>query len=205
MKNTFDSRLKPCGGNDHLGSSAQDAKGDSLSLSSGAIDGPPAPDLATAHRTDHAFLTKLMTYDTREECGQMRHRLAKAERDGKCIRHALFLVVVLFLVCLIGLSFCALFQPELSTNFRHLAMRGLCIVGLASFLSQGAFLGYLLWHRTAVGRLHHECRRLVLMMVESKLDVSPNPVSARKRNGESSWAPVSSSPLESLVGQRGGR
>ena len=129
----------------------------------------------TAHKKPSAFLKALLLHLDREERRQLHDRLAKAEREEECIRRAVFLMVVLLMVSVAGLVYCALLLPEVFHNPTHLLMRSLSVLGLGSLISQVVFLGYLLWHRTVVTRLHEECRRLILALARSQLEVSAAP------------------------------
>ena len=64
------------------------------------------------HKTQAAFLKALIAYEDNEESRQLRDSLAKADRERKRIRHALFLMVALFILSLAGLSYCALLLPQ---------------------------------------------------------------------------------------------
>jgi hypothetical protein len=123
----------------------------------------------TAHKKPSAFLKALVLHLDREERRQLYDNLVEAERDEKCIRRAMFLMIVLLMVSVAGLGYCALLLPEVFHNHTHLLMRSLAVLGLGSLISQAVFLGYLLWHRTTVTRLHQECRRLVLALAQSQL------------------------------------
>jgi hypothetical protein len=122
----------------------------------------------TAHKKPGAFLKALLLHLDREERRQLYDNLAKAEREGKCIRRAVFLMVVLLMVSVAGLGYCAILLPEVFRNPTHLLVRSLSVLGLGSLISQVVFLGYLFWHRTVVTRLHEECRRLVLALAQSQ-------------------------------------
>jgi hypothetical protein len=123
----------------------------------------------TAHKKAGAFLKALLMDLSTEERLQLYDRLDKAEREEKCIRHAVFLMVVLLMISVAGLAYCALLLPEVFRNPTHILMRSLSVLGLGSLIAQVVFLGYLLWHRIGVTRLHKECRRLVLALARSQL------------------------------------
>lgn len=135
------------------------------------MDGKPLLGHMKEHTTEQAFLKLLIAHDASEESRQLQDGLAQAERDERCIRRAIFLMTVLFMLSLAGLGYCAILLPDVFRNPSHLAMRSLCYLGLGSLISQGAFMGYLLWHRVAARRLHRECRRLVLVLARSQLRV----------------------------------
>lgn len=121
------------------------------------------------HHKEHSFLKLLIAHDASEESRQLQDGLAQAERDERCIRRAMFLMAVIFVLSLAGLGYCAILLPDVFSNPKHLIMRTLSYLGLGSLISEGVFLGYLLWHRLAVGRLHGQCRSLVLALARSQL------------------------------------
>ena len=143
------------------------------------------------HETQAAFLKALIAYEEGEASRQLQDSLAKADRERKCIRHALFLMVTLFILSLAGLSYCALLLPRIFSNPTHFVTKSLSFLGLASLICQLEFFGCLLWHRSAVDRLHKECRRRVLLLVESQISVS-----LRRSPG----ADISQEPGSTIIG-----
>lgn len=139
------------------------------------LDGKPLLDRMMEHNTERAFLKRLIAHDAGKESRQLQESLVQAERDGKCLRRAVLLMGVLFTLSLAGLSYCAILLPDVFSKPGHLIMRGLCYLALGSLISEGAFLGYSLWHRAVVSRLHRECRRLVLALAQSGLKVPATP------------------------------
>ena len=130
---------------------------------------------SSAHRRKSkdqgAFLKALILRLESEERHRLHESLAKAERDGNCIRRAIGLVVVMLMISGAGLGYCALLLPEVFRDHTHLLTRSLSVLGLGSLISQVVFLGCLLWHRAVVTRLHEDCRHLVLALVRSQLKV----------------------------------
>lgn len=152
-----------------------------------------------------AFLKALILCLESEERHRLHESLAKAERDGNCIRRAMFLVVVMLLISGAGLGYCALLLPEVFRDHTHLLTRSLSVLGLGSLISQVVFLGCLLWHRAVVTRLHEDCRHLVLALARSQLKVPAAPsLSVRVDTQSGSASPRSAAqqtgptPLEPL-------
>jgi hypothetical protein len=131
-----------------------------------------APDRKLEHETEAAFLKALIALEDGEESRQLRVSLTRAERERKRICHAMLLMVALFILSLAGLSYCALLLPQGFFNPTRFVTMSLSVLGLASLISQLEFFGYLLWHRTAMNHLHKECRRRVLLLVESRHSAS---------------------------------
>jgi hypothetical protein len=124
------------------------------------------------HETQAAFLKVLIAYEAGEASLRLRDDLAKAERERKCIRRAILLTVMLFILSVSGLSYCALLLPHVYSNPSHFATVILSVLALASLICQLEFFGYLLWHRVAANRLLKECRRRVLLLAEPRLRAS---------------------------------
>jgi hypothetical protein len=91
------------------------------------------------HKTQAAFLKALIAYEDNEASRQLQDSLAKADQERKCIRHALFLMVTLFIVSLVGLSYCALLLPRIFSNPTHFVTKSLNVLGLASLICQVEF------------------------------------------------------------------
>jgi preprotein translocase subunit SecG len=169
------------------------------------LDGKPVLGRMVERNTERAFLKRLIAHDASKESRQLQESLVQAERDEKCLRRAMLLMGVLFMLSLAGLSYCAILLPDILYKPGHLVMPGLGYLALGSLISEGAFLGYFLWHRAVVSRLHRECRRLVLALARSHLKVpatpSPSmPGDSRSPGGfpRSSTAPMGMAPHESL-------
>jgi hypothetical protein len=172
MISTFDRQMEPGARNGlSVGPSAV-AKGNFSRPIPGAIGDKSHRDRVLEHETQEAFLIALIAYEDGEASRQLRESLAKADRERKCIRHAMVLMVTLFILALAGLSYCALLLPEIIYSPTNLVRTGLSFLGLASLIAQFEFLGCLLWNRSAVNRLHKEGRRRVLLLVESQLRAS---------------------------------
>jgi CheY-like chemotaxis protein len=128
------------------------------------------------YKTQQAFLRALIAYDRSERGHHLRECLAKAEREDRCLRRGVALMLILFLLSCTGLAYCAALTPDIfdtRTNPTHAVLQGLCFMALAAGISQAAFLAYMLRHRVIVARLHLECRRLVLALVEARMKQSP--------------------------------
>jgi hypothetical protein len=88
--------------------------------------------------------------------------LAKATRKKKCLYHAMFLMIVLVMLSVAGLGYCAVLQPDVFQEPNHPLTYSLSVLALGSLLAQGVFLACLLWQRATIRRLQAKCQRLVL-------------------------------------------
>jgi hypothetical protein len=169
----FDRQLEPCGGNGLPVLPPPIVRGSSAPLTPGAIRDKSAADRMPEHETQAAFLKRLIAYEDGEASTRLQDSLAKADRETKRIRHLMLLMATLFMLSLAGLGYCALLLPQIFSNPTSFVTKSLYFLGLASLISQLELFGYLLWQRFAVSRLHKECRRRVLLLVESQLKASP--------------------------------
>ena len=173
MRSTFERQIEPCARNGHAVRPPPVAKANASPPIPRAIFDQSASDCMLEHKTQAAFLKALIAYEDGEASLRLRESLAKADRERKRIRHASFLMVTLFILALSGLSYCALLLPQIFFNPGHFVTKSLSFLGLASLIAQLEFFGYLLWHHFEVNRLHKECRRRVLLLVDSQLRASP--------------------------------
>jgi hypothetical protein len=136
---------------------------------------PTVGEALSAHKKPSAFLKALLLRLDSEQCRELHANLATAERDERCIRRAMFLMIVLLMLSVAGLGYCAILLPEVFHQSTHPVMRSLSALGLGSLISQAVFLGCLFWHRAGVTRLHEECRRLILGLARSQLGGAATP------------------------------
>jgi hypothetical protein len=169
MRSDFENQLEPCARIGLHTPPAPVAEGNTSPPIPRPIYDKSAPARALEHKTQATFLKELIAIDDSEASLQLQDRLAKADRESRCIVRALFLMVTLFILSLAGLSYCALLLPQIFSNSTHVVTKSLSVLGLASLISQLEFFGYLLWHRFAMSRLHKECRHRALLLVQSRL------------------------------------
>ena len=173
MTSAFTKQLAPCARNGSSVPPPPVATGASWPPMPCPIGGKSAPDRVLEHETQAAFLKALIALEDGEESRQLRDSLAKADRERKSIasRHIAdggALHSIPGWTWLLCPSAAAGFLP--STQFVTMS---LSFLGLASLIAQLEFFGYLLWHRSAMNRLHKECRRRVLLLVEPRFSPSP--------------------------------
>ena len=123
------------------------------------------------------FLKALIQCDDSDQCHHLRERIKRVEKDERCIRSALFLVIVLGLLSLSGIGYSAVLVPEFARFSSHIATKVFCALTLASLICVGVFFGVWLHHRAAANRVFDECRRFVQAFMESKLTPASRPPS----------------------------
>jgi len=115
------------------------------------------------------FLKTLILCDDSVHGRQLQERIKSAERDERCIRGAVSVVVVLALIALSGLGYSAVFAPQSVQFSSFLGTRVCCAFGLGSLISVAVFLGYWFWYRAVSNRVYEECRRFLREALESRL------------------------------------
>jgi hypothetical protein len=151
-----------------------------------------------AHKTQAAFLTTLIACEDGEESRQLHEKLVKTGRESKCVCRTLFAVLMLLLLSVAGLSYCAILLPRVFSDSTNPIVWSLSILGFASSICLLELIGYLLWQRFAVARLHKECRLRVLLLVERHIRASLShdpPLDSRQESGAS----LASAPIQQTV------
>src|SRR5688572_23728300 len=100
----------------------------------------------TERQRQIAFLKSLLK-DNSEECNRLRERINKAEHDEKCIRRALFLMVIVGVFSIVGLGYSAVLLPEFFDNATPFLVKIFCALGLGSLLCMIIFGTCWLWYR----------------------------------------------------------
>jgi len=123
----------------------------------------------SSHQRESAFLKSLIIYEDSEACREFHERLAKAEREAKCIKTAIRLVVLLGMFCISGLGYSSVLLEEFFRNKNHFVTQFFLGLGATSIIALLFFLAQSVWHRALIHRLHEECRRRIVSVVRSRL------------------------------------
>ena len=185
MNITTDSQWNPCATNGVPEPVPQDMRSRPLPPTPESADGKPMLDFTMERNTEHAFLRLLIAHDTSKESQQLQHNLAQTKRDEKCICRAVFVMVILSILSLAGVSYGAILLPEVLWKSNYHVLQSLCYLGLGSLISLVVFLGYLLGNRAVVSRLHGECRLRVLAVAKSQFKGGTIPTRAVGLSGAS--------------------
>jgi len=113
-----------------------------------------------------AFLKSLVLHGNMAGQVELQERIDKAERDELCAWRALWLVSLLAFFSICGICYSAVLIPEFFQSSSHIAVKFFYGLGLASLVCAVAFLFFWLWCRGVLNRLHEECRRLIMAMLE---------------------------------------
>jgi len=121
------------------------------------------------YRKQAAFLKAIMMYEDSTEHRVLKEQLSNAERNERCLLYACRLVGLIALLGLAGLGYSAVLLPEFFDNATHVIIQFFSALGLGSLMCLTVFVGLWLWYRSAVNRIHDECRRVITKMLESRL------------------------------------
>ena len=113
-----------------------------------------------------ALLKALVLHGNMDDRLQLQERINKAERDELCAWRAFWLVSLVGVFSCCGLCYSAVLIPEFFQNSSHIIVKIFCGLGLASLTSAVVFLFFWLWCRGVLNRLHEDCRRFVMAMLE---------------------------------------
>lgn len=122
------------------------------------------------YRKQVAFLKTLMTQHL--EAAEQRslcERLAAVERNERCLFFACRLVGLIAALGLMGIGYSSVLLPEFFDTRTHVVIRFFGALGLGSTLCFAFFLGLWWYYRRAANRIHGECRRLVVITLETRL------------------------------------
>jgi hypothetical protein len=124
------------------------------------------------HQKDTAFLTQLISYDDTDERRMLADRIATLQRDERCVRRAIWLMMLFAALAIAGICYAAvfLFHPMNITQFMmQVTIKVLCALALGSLICIVAFLGLGVSYRKELATRRDECRRLATKFLEARL------------------------------------
>ena len=119
------------------------------------------------------FLKQVIVYDHSAERHKLEERITRIQRDARCVRRAMWLMVLLAALAAAGLGCCAVFSADFPQNMARFMTRfsskACCVLGLASLLCLLAFLNLEAGYRRQLDEWREECRRLALNLLGDRL------------------------------------
>jgi hypothetical protein len=110
------------------------------------------------------FLKELIQTDNSDECRQLQARIRKAERDERCIRSAVFLMLILALLSAAGLGYSAVLLPEFFQSSTPTVVKVFSALALACGLCLLGFSGFWWWYRGVCDRSYNELRNWIMSL-----------------------------------------
>ena len=126
------------------------------------------------HQKDTEFLTHLISYDDTDERRILAERIACLQRDERCVRRAIWLMMLFTALAVAGICYAAvfLFHPMNFAQFMmQLTIKILCAVGLGSLICVLAFHAMCVSYRKELAGTRDECRRLAIKIMEERHSV----------------------------------
>ena len=121
------------------------------------------------HEEDLAFLRHCIRYDDRAERHRLEERVAKAQREERCLRRMIWLMCLLTALSVAGLAYGAVLTENFPYGEYRVVINIISTIGLASLISLVGFVGLLVPYRKELSRLRQECRRLSAELLEARL------------------------------------
>jgi hypothetical protein len=119
------------------------------------------------------FLRQCLLYDESSERQQLAERTRQVQQNERCVRRAMWLMVLLATLSFAGLAYSAVFLADFPQNVPGLVTRFItnlfCVMGLGSLICIPAFVGLELVYRKELNQRREECRRLASELLESRL------------------------------------
>jgi len=135
------------------------------------------------------FLRQCLLYDEDVEHQKLAEAIRQTQHNERCVRRAVWLMVLLASLALAALAYLMFFVPDFPRNLSHSVIlffaRVICILGLGSLICIPAFLALEMVYRKDLNARREECRLLVASLLESRLGkpFGQNGTSPQSSNG----------------------
>jgi hypothetical protein len=120
-----------------------------------------------------AFLRRVILYDDTAERHKLEEGITQTQRDERCVRRAVLLMVLLTALAAAGLCYAAVFQEHHPQNMSQFItpfiVKVLCALGVGALICMLAFGGLGVVYRKELEHRREECRRLTTKLLESRL------------------------------------
>lgn len=119
------------------------------------------------------FLRQCLLYDDSSERHKLAERIRQVQHNERCVRRAVWLMILLAALAFAGLAYLAVFLEDFPQNMPGFMTRFMtklfCLVGLGSLICIPAFVGLEVVYRKELNQRREECRRLATKLLESRL------------------------------------
>lgn len=125
------------------------------------------------HQKQTSFLRECLLYDDTPDRHKLEERITKIQRDERCIRRAVWLMVLFVALAVAGLCYSVVFlldlPPSMSQLLTHIISKVFCALALGSLICMLAFMGLGVVYRKELDQRREECRRMARRLMESRL------------------------------------
>ena len=119
------------------------------------------------------FLRKCLLYDDSSECHTLTERIRQLQHKERCVRRAVWLMILLGALAFAGLGYLAVFLDDFPRNMPGFMTRFVtqvcCVLGLSSLICIPAFVGLEVVYRMELDKRREECQCLATKLLESRL------------------------------------
>jgi hypothetical protein len=123
------------------------------------------------HQKDTAFLTQVISYDDTDERRRLAEHIARLQRDERCVRSAVWLMLLVTALALAGIGYGAVFRlhpMNLEQFMTQSGIKMLSALALGSLICVVTFLGLGATYRNELAKRRDECRRLAAKFLEKR-------------------------------------
>jgi len=124
------------------------------------------------HQRNTEFLTHLISYDDTPERRDLAETITRLQRDARCVRRAVWLMVLLASLAAAGLCYGAVFlvgSMNLTQFASQVVIKVFSAMGLGSLICLVTFLVIDAVYQIQLARHREQCRCLAMKLVESRL------------------------------------
>jgi uncharacterized membrane protein YuzA (DUF378 family) len=125
------------------------------------------------YQKEAAFLRQCLHYDDTAERHKLVESITQLQGNERCVRRALWLMMLLGALAVAGLGYSAVFlrdyPQELLGSMTQFITQLFCVLGLASMICMPVFLGLGAIYRKEMNQRLDECRQLAAKLLESRL------------------------------------
>jgi hypothetical protein len=131
-------------------------------------------DYMSEHQKDTAFLTQVISYDDTDERRNLAEHIARLQRDERCVRSAVWLMLLVTALALAGIGYGAVFRLHPMNLEQFMTQSGIKILSalaLGSLICVVTFLGLGVSYRNELAKRRDECRRLAAKFLERRFGI----------------------------------
>ena len=128
-------------------------------------------DYMSEHQKDTAFLTQIISYDDTDERRVLAEHIVRLQRDERCVRSAVWLMLLVTALALAGIGYGAVFRlhpMNLEQFMTQSGIKMLSALALGSLICVVTFLGLGASYRNELAKRREECRRLAAKFLEAR-------------------------------------
>jgi hypothetical protein len=120
------------------------------------------------HERDTAFLRQCLVYGDGSERRELEEGIAQILRDQRCLRRAMWLMVLLMALVLVGMGYAAVFLGDFLYRLPPTLLKLGGAMGLGALLSLSGVTGLRVVYRHKLNSRREQCRQWVATFLEMR-------------------------------------